>query len=179
MLRVEARNVKAQLDDVSDDLAQIRDQYAQLEKQRQAETLANQRDQSYRTLSEMLRPLGTIQSDARGFKLVLPDALFVAQKSTLGAKAASKLNPIAAVILSQPSVQFVIESYTDDRSGTDGGMLLSDERGRAIGDFLSAAGVDSSRYTITGYGAANPVASNKSLKGRAANRRVEIVFLKP
>jgi outer membrane protein OmpA-like peptidoglycan-associated protein len=179
MLRIEARNVKAQLDDVSDELAQLRDQYAQLEKTRQAETLANQRDQAFRTLSEMLKPLGTLQSDSRGFKLVLPDSLFVAQKATLGPKSASKLNPIAAVILSQPSVQFVIESYTDDRTGEDGGMQMSEERGRAIGDFLAAVGIDPSRFRVTGYGSASPVASNKTVRGRAANRRIELVFLKP
>jgi outer membrane protein OmpA-like peptidoglycan-associated protein len=179
MLRVEARNLKSQFDDASDDLKQLRDQYAQLEKQRQADSLATQRDQAYRTLSEMLRPLATVQADARGFKVVLPDTLFMPAKATLGTKAAPKLNPIAAVILSQPSVQFVIESFADERSGPDGGMLLSQERGRAIGDFLSATGIDSSRYTVTGYGPANPVAPNKTLKGRAANRRVELVFLKP
>jgi outer membrane protein OmpA-like peptidoglycan-associated protein len=178
-LRVEARNMKSQLDDVSDDLRQLRDQYAHLEKQRQADSLATQRDQAYRTLNEMLRPLATLQQDTRGFKVVLPDTLFLAQKSTLGPKAPPKLNPIAAVILSQPSVQFVIESYADDKSGPDGGMQLSQERGQAVGDFLSSAGVDSSRYSVTGYGPANPIAPNKTLKGRASNRRVELVFLKP
>jgi outer membrane protein OmpA-like peptidoglycan-associated protein len=178
-LRVEARNMKSQLDDATEDLSQLRNQFSQLEKQRQADSLATQRDQAYRTLNEMLRPLATLQQDTRGFKVVLPDTLFVAQKSTLGPKAPPKLNPIAAVILSQPSVQFVIESYADDKSGPDGGMQLSQERGQAIGDFLTSMGIDASRYSVTGYGPANPVAPNKTLRGRASNRRVELVFLKP
>lgn len=178
-LRVENRTLKAQIDQLTDQNSKMEERVAQVEKQQQADALASQRDQAYRSLTEMLRPLATVANDARGFKVVLPDSLFAPGKATLTATASAKLNPIAAVMLAQPSVQFVIEGYADDRSGADGGMQLSQDRAAAIAAFLTAASVDPSRFTVTGYGSASPVSTAKTLKGRALNRRVEIVFMRP
>jgi OOP family OmpA-OmpF porin len=45
-----------------------------------------------------------------------------------------------------------------------------------VKQILVQSGVSASRITTTGYGAANPVASNATAEGRAQNRRVEIVL---
>lgn len=178
-LRVQNRSLQGQVDQMTDQLNQFQDRVAALEKERDAEKLVAQRDQAFRSLGEMIKPLSAPQTDARGFKIVLADGLFLPGKATLAPTASAKLNPIAAVMLAQPTVQFVIESYTDDKSGTDAGMQLSNDRAKAIADFLTSAGVASDRFTVTGYGSSSPLASNKTLKGRAQNRRVEVVFLKP
>jgi flagellar motor protein MotB len=53
---------------------------------------------------------------------------------------------------------------------------LSVARARSVAAHLRKSGVASSRINIRGMGAAKPVASNKTAKGRALNRRVEIVI---
>ena len=53
---------------------------------------------------------------------------------------------------------------------------LSIERAQSIADVLVDLGVDSQRITVQGFGEAYPVADNASTRGRAQNRRVEIVF---
>ena len=54
-------------------------------------------------------------------------------------------------------------------------LQLSEKRANAVRDFLIKEGVDANRMTAVGYGDTRPVASNKTSKGRAQNRRVEFV----
>jgi len=53
-------------------------------------------------------------------------------------------------------------------------MNLSNDRANAVKQYLVNAGVSASSITATGYGEANPVASNATEEGRIQNRRVEI-----
>lgn len=45
-----------------------------------------------------------------------------------------------------------------------------------MADALIDLGIDAKRIQVQGYGEAFPVAENASNRGRAQNRRVEIVF---
>ncbi|MNO10135.1 putative lipoprotein YiaD precursor [compost metagenome] len=45
-----------------------------------------------------------------------------------------------------------------------------------MADALVDLGIDAKRIQVQGYGEAHPVAENASNRGRAQNRRVEIVF---
>jgi len=54
---------------------------------------------------------------------------------------------------------------------------LTQERARSLADRFQAAGVDAARLQANGMGAANPLASNATVAGRARNRRTEITFL--
>jgi OmpA-OmpF porin, OOP family len=53
-------------------------------------------------------------------------------------------------------------------------LKLSERRANAVRDYMVSRGIDTSRITTTGFGKADPVASNKTAEGRAKNRRVEI-----
>jgi outer membrane protein OmpA-like peptidoglycan-associated protein len=177
-LRVQVRALQAQVDQLSEQARQAEDRLGMVEREREAERQATQRTTSYQSLQQMLGPVACVQPDARGFKVVLPDSLFDPKTGGLKPTAAAKLNPIAGVLMGQPGVEFVIEGYMDDRGPGDV-LQLSQLRAQSVGDFLSGAGVSADRFKVTGYGSANPVSPNKTLKGRVANRRVELVFLKP
>ncbi len=53
-------------------------------------------------------------------------------------------------------------------------MNLSKDRANAVKQYLVNAGVSASSISATGYGEANPIASNDTEEGRVQNRRVEI-----
>jgi outer membrane protein OmpA-like peptidoglycan-associated protein len=53
-------------------------------------------------------------------------------------------------------------------------MTLSQNRARSVADYLSSRGVAPARIRSQGYGKTQPIASNATEEGRAANRRVEI-----
>ncbi len=52
-------------------------------------------------------------------------------------------------------------------------MTLSEKRAAAVQAALIAAGVEESRISSKGYGEDKPIGDNATMKGRAANRRVE------
>lgn len=54
--------------------------------------------------------------------------------------------------------------------------ILSEARGKVVADYLVAAGIDASRISVNGLGAAAPVASNETEEGRSKNRRIEFVL---
>lgn len=53
---------------------------------------------------------------------------------------------------------------------------LSSMRATSILRYLSEAGIDASRMRAIGYADTQPIASNDSVAGRAANRRVEVII---
>ena len=52
-------------------------------------------------------------------------------------------------------------------------MRLSQRRAEAVRDYLVAKGISPARLEAIGYGPTKPVASNKTTKGKALNRRTE------
>ena len=56
---------------------------------------------------------------------------------------------------------------------------LSEMRAESVAKYLiESCNIPESRIETIGYGETRPVASNKTVEGRARNRRVEIVILK-
>ena len=177
-LRAQLRVMQSQIDDLNDQLRQSQDRIGTAERERDAERIAAERAKSFTTLQQMLGSVAKVQTDARGFKVVLPDSMFDPRTGALKATAAAKLNPIAGVLLGHPSVPFLVEGYMDDRGKPEALLATSTNRAQAVSTFLANAGVAQDRFSMTGYGSASPVASNKSVAGRGANRRVELVFLR-
>ncbi|WP_082567539.1 OmpA family protein [Pelomonas sp. Root1217] len=73
-----------------------------------------------------------------------------------------------------PGVHVTVVGHTDSTGSDAINEPLSRERAAAVRDYLSARGVSSSRVAVAGRGSHEPVASNDTEAGRAANRRVEI-----
>lgn len=178
-LRLRNRALQSQVDQMNEQIGDLESRLGMVERERETERQSLEREQAYLSLKDKLGPLATIQNDPRGFKVILPDALFVTAKSDLKQNAAVKLNPIIGVLLGHPSIQFLIEGYTDDRGQMDALLQLSQLRAQSIADFFATGGIAPARFKVTGYGSANPITSNKNLSGRTANRRVELVFIKP
>jgi OOP family OmpA-OmpF porin len=74
-----------------------------------------------------------------------------------------------------PTVNVEIAGHTDG-DGEDGfNQALSEKRAQAVTDYLVKAGLPADRFTATGYGSTQPVASNGTDEGKAQNRRIEFV----
>ena len=54
-------------------------------------------------------------------------------------------------------------------------QALSEKRAQAVADYLVKAGLPAVRFTATGYGSTQPVASNDTDEGKAQNRRIDFV----
>lgn len=78
-----------------------------------------------------------------------------------------------------PNVRVNVVGHTDSTGSDQINDPLSRERAVAVRDYLSSRGVSSSRVSVAGRGSHEPVASNDTEQGRAANRRVEIFLSEP
>jgi outer membrane protein OmpA-like peptidoglycan-associated protein len=83
------------------------------------------------------------------------------------------LNQVVQVLNDFPKMHVSIEGHTDSVGTESSNMRLSEHRAEAVRDYLVAKGVARERLESAGYGPTKPIASNKTEKGRASNRRTE------
>ncbi|WP_422342630.1 OmpA family protein [Parasphingorhabdus sp.] len=77
--------------------------------------------------------------------------------------------------LSQYEKSYIdIYGHTDSTGTDEYNQSLSERRASSVANFLSNSGVQSARIETRGYGESQPIASNSTEEGRAANRRVEL-----
>lgn len=160
---------------------------ARLEGEKQAETArleaerkAVERRNAEAALKETLAKYGSVKETSSGFRLVLPESIWTnARTANLSAAAAAKLEPLAALLASNPDYQILIEAYTDNKGDEVSLQQLTQERARVLSDRFQSAGVEPTRIQANGMGASNPLAKNTTVSGRTKNRRVEITFTSP
>ena len=77
--------------------------------------------------------------------------------------------------LSQYNQTYVdVYGHTDSTGSDAYNQTLSERRARSVADYLAGHGVQTARIGTRGYGETQPIASNDTDAGRAANRRVEV-----
>ncbi len=85
------------------------------------------------------------------------------------------LNTVAQVLKDYPNIAVEVQGHTDSRGLDEFNLKLSEARAQAVRDYLVQQGVAVTRLTAHGYGEAQPIESNRTAVGRAANRRVEFI----
>lgn len=103
--------------------------------------------------------------------------LFPTAGAELGADGRAVLDLVTATLNECPERRVRIEGHTDSTGTDSANYALSWRRAEAVAGFLEERGIDPARLTVTGFGAALPVATNETDAGRAANRRTEIRIL--
>lgn len=82
------------------------------------------------------------------------------------------LNDLATVAYQCPGAQIVIGGHTDASGDREFNLRLSQARAEAVERFFYLAGIGSERMQIVAFGDSQPIASNATPQGRAANRRI-------
>lgn len=90
------------------------------------------------------------------------------------AKSHKSLDDIAKLLTEDPNLKIDIEGHTDNTGKPDKNQILSENRAKAVYDYLVKKGADTNRLKSAGFGQDNPVADNKTAAGRTKNRRVEL-----
>ncbi len=83
------------------------------------------------------------------------------------------LNQVSQVLNDFPKMRVSIEGHTDSVGKEASNMRLSQRRAEAVLDYLVSKGISPDRLEANGFGPTKPVASNKTARGRAQNRRTE------
>jgi outer membrane protein OmpA-like peptidoglycan-associated protein len=84
------------------------------------------------------------------------------------------LSEVAQVIKANPHIKKIqIEGHASSEGGARHNQKLSEQRARAVMDYLLAQGVSKQLLVHRGFGIEKPIADNATEQGREANRRVE------
>lgn len=185
--RVEIAQLRDEIQTLRSESDAAKLKLARLEGEKQAETArveaerrAAERRSAEASLKETLAKYGTLKETATGFRLVLPETIWSnTRAATLSTASAAKLEPLAALLASNPDYQILIEAYTDSKGNEVSLQQLTQERARVISERFQTAGVDPMRIQANGMGASNPLAPNTTLAGQKRNRRTEITFTSP
>jgi outer membrane protein OmpA-like peptidoglycan-associated protein len=152
-------------------------QSVQAELARTREELARREGEAQQLrLQQQLAAIAATKNEPRGIVVTLPSVSFDAGKTTLKASAKKTLQKIANQLKANQNIRVTVEGYTDNVGKAEKNMTISEKRAQVVRDYLVSLGLPPDRITATGKGESDPVASNKTVSGRSANRRVELVI---
>jgi len=162
---------------VAESKAEATRQKNETEKERTARVAAERKAQD---AMEALEKSLAVTREERGMVITLSGSLlFATGKSTLLPGAQNQLNKVADALKTQTERHFVVEGHTDNVGTDDVNQALSQRRADAVRDYLIMHGVAAPSISAVGKGPIQPIADNKTVEGRAMNRRVEIIVQKP
>jgi len=112
----------------------------------------------------------------RRARQVTASVLFDMNSAKLTKSSYPALNELADSLKANPHLDLLIEGHTDNIGNSAYNLKLSEERAESVKKTLVSQGISESRIRVKGFGDTQPIASNESFDGRAANRRVVFVF---
>lgn len=83
------------------------------------------------------------------------------------------LDTVAQVLRDFPDIRVEVQGHTDSRGRDAHNLRLSQARAESVREYLIRAGIAPERLSAHGYGETQPIETNATPEGRAANRRVE------
>ena len=101
---------------------------------------------------------------------------FATNKYDINSNSKLALDKMVKIFAEYPETNILVEGHTDNVGTAEYNMTLSERRANAVGNFLKAAGVAASRFTIKWYGESQPKVDNSTPQNRALNRRVQFVI---
>jgi len=76
-----------------------------------------------------------------------------------------------------PEMRIELAGHTDNTGDSEANMALSENRARAVYNYLVNQGINESRLSAAGYGDTRPLEDNTTEEGREVNRRTEFRIL--
>ncbi len=123
------------------------------------------------TLNVPLSPITT------GSVIALRNIFFNTASYELLPTSNAELEKLVQLLNANPTLRIELGGHTDDVGADAANMSLSDNRAKAVRDFVVAKGIDATRIAAKGYGETKPTAANDTEEGRAQNRRTEVTVL--
>jgi len=112
--------------------------------------------------------------EGRAQPVILKGVTFRTGRSDLTPGSYTVLDEVAASLVANPSVRIEIGGHTDSTGTRQRNLDLSLGRALAVRAYLAAKGVSPERMVARGYGPDRAIGDNRTVEGRAANRRVEL-----
>ncbi|MBQ7735366.1 MAG: OmpA family protein [Bacteroidales bacterium] len=133
-------------------------------------------EKNYTELNPYLKNIALKRPEV-GETFVLRNVFFDFDKSTLKKESEVELNKLVDYLTSNKGIKIEIGGHTDNQGSESYNERLSNDRAKAVYDYLVNKGIDSKRMSYKGYGMSKPVATNDTEEGRALNRRTEFTII--
>lgn len=123
----------------------------------------------------VIDPTAEVPTDGR---VVVDDPVLFATGSTEVSPDFYGLLDLGVAVMSlNPQVVMIVEGHTDEVGRTEANQRLSEERARSVVAYITAKGIDPSKFEVIGKGETDPVAPNDTPEGRQQNRRIEVQLI--
>ena len=133
-------------------------------------------DQQIKELEEQTAGTGVdVIRDGDNLLLRMPSGItFGYDRADVQPQFQPTLNEVSSVLAQYPKTYIDIYGHTDSDGSDAYNQTLSERRAQSVATYLVGRGVQSARIGTRGFGEPQPIASNATEEGKAANRRVEI-----
>ncbi|OQY92953.1 MAG: flagellar motor protein MotB [Sphingobacteriales bacterium UTBCD1] len=106
--------------------------------------------------------------------VVLKNIFFDLNKYDLKPESQVELDKLIQLLNENPNLKVEISGHTDNVGSPADNLVLSNNRAKAVVNYLVSKGINTNRLSFKGYGETKPIADNKTDEGRAQNRRTEM-----
>lgn len=115
----------------------------------------------------------TVAPLEKGKSYTLNDILFATNSYELSAKSKFVIDQFIDFLKESPNVKIEIQGHTDNEGDAGRNLELSNNRARAVMEYITGKGVNGSRLAYKGYGQEKPKVPNTTPENKAKNRRTE------
>ncbi len=112
-----------------------------------------------------------------GNSVVLKNIFFELDKSHLKTESEVELKKLIDFLNNNSTVSIEIGGHTDNQGTNEYNQNLSEERAKAVFNYLIEKGIKVERLSYKGYSFDKPTADNETEEGRAQNRRTEFKII--
>lgn len=106
--------------------------------------------------------------------MILKNIFFDINKFELKPASQAELDILVQLLTENPSVKIEIGGHTDNVGKPSDNLILSNNRAKAVVNYLVSKNISAQRLLAKGYGETKPIADNKTEEGKAQNRRTEM-----
>jgi len=110
--------------------------------------------------------------------IIFDRVYFASGSSKLTKQSDYQIQATAALLNTHKDIKIAIRGHSDNKGSPKNNSILSLLRGGSMKKALTDLGIDPNRVQIEGLGDQEPIASNKTKRGRRNNRRIDLVIKK-
>jgi outer membrane protein OmpA-like peptidoglycan-associated protein len=116
-------------------------------------------------------PLQPLEANAT---IILKNIFFDVNKYELKTESQVELGNVVKLMKENPTLKIQINGHTDNMGKPADNITLSNNRAKAVVEYITSKNIDAGRLSFQGFGDKIPLADNKTEEGRAQNRRTEL-----
>lgn len=118
-----------------------------------------------------------LQPIKAGTKFTLKNILFDTDSYILKDESYEELDRLVDFLKENPTVNAELHGHTDNQGSPAHNKTLSENRAKAVREYLTQKGISATRLVSKGFGNTQPIASNNTDQGKKQNRRTEVLLL--